>query len=435
MYSKLPPGHIRILTMPLSDKDAPIECKLETLELGSEPAFEALSYEWNPVAECGAPHDLQQEIQVDGKPFLVGKNLWVALQALKDPDLYKRIQKSSRERVEIITALTKSEDKELMKSFMDKALKRFDLWPVTRGDLLLSRALSVKERTESNKQAQDIAAHGIRVWVDAICINQNDIVERNQQVQIMGDIYRAASRVRVWLGHGTDSIVSSSDPGTVNVTEMESNRAFTLLDNFHDALMHNYHIGDEFGQRVNRLLHAEPSLIGGIAFVAEKSYWTRVWIVQEFVLARKVTLHYGDSFIDSDVFYLLTVALTNHFELDDTCDPYVKDIVHMIKRSQAQSTLILRAGYHNGSEMMRLATLLYQCQRSHCTVPHDRVYALLGLANDMTKDSIIVNYEIPISQLRRDVIEAYSGSWIASFADRQLEETFAGYTKQKEVRN
>ena len=41
------------------------------------------------------------------------------------------------------------------------------------------------------------------LWIDAICINQNNMAERNQQVKIMGLIYRCAVRVLVWLGSGT----------------------------------------------------------------------------------------------------------------------------------------------------------------------------------------------------------------------------------------
>jgi Heterokaryon incompatibility protein (HET) len=37
------------------------------------------------------------------------------------------------------------------------------------------------------------------IWIDAICINQEDIEERNQQVSIMPEIYRKAERVLVWL--------------------------------------------------------------------------------------------------------------------------------------------------------------------------------------------------------------------------------------------
>jgi len=38
------------------------------------------------------------------------------------------------------------------------------------------------------------------VWIDALCINQADDVEKSHQVAIMGDIYRSAEIVKIWLG-------------------------------------------------------------------------------------------------------------------------------------------------------------------------------------------------------------------------------------------
>ena len=38
------------------------------------------------------------------------------------------------------------------------------------------------------------------LWVDAACIDQNSIEERNHQVRLMGDVYRQARQVLVWLG-------------------------------------------------------------------------------------------------------------------------------------------------------------------------------------------------------------------------------------------
>ena len=44
------------------------------------------------------------------------------------------------------------------------------------------------------------------IWIDAICINQNDIEERNAQVKRMGLIYSLAQQVVIWLGpEGNDS--------------------------------------------------------------------------------------------------------------------------------------------------------------------------------------------------------------------------------------
>jgi len=44
-----------------------------------------------------------------------------------------------------------------------------------------------------------------RFWIDQICVNQENLQERNQQVQLMGSIYRQAERVMIWLGEGSES--------------------------------------------------------------------------------------------------------------------------------------------------------------------------------------------------------------------------------------
>ena len=44
------------------------------------------------------------------------------------------------------------------------------------------------------------------IWADGICINQSDLDERSFQVQIMGDIYRQARGVQIWLGKTEDMV-------------------------------------------------------------------------------------------------------------------------------------------------------------------------------------------------------------------------------------
>ena len=39
----------------------------------------------------------------------------------------------------------------------------------------------------------------LRIWIDAVCINQTDLEERAQQVSIMGTIYSRAKAVHIWL--------------------------------------------------------------------------------------------------------------------------------------------------------------------------------------------------------------------------------------------
>jgi hypothetical protein len=46
----------------------------------------------------------------------------------------------------------------------------------------------------------------VTLWVDAICINQEDLIERAQQVSLMAAIYRQAHEVIIWLGPGSEAI-------------------------------------------------------------------------------------------------------------------------------------------------------------------------------------------------------------------------------------
>ncbi|KAM7211194.1 Heterokaryon incompatibility protein (HET) domain containing protein [Rhypophila decipiens] len=49
------------------------------------------------------------------------------------------------------------------------------------------------------------------LWIDAICINQDNPLERAQQVNLMGEIYKGAGRVVVWLGSPRGFSPSSRD--------------------------------------------------------------------------------------------------------------------------------------------------------------------------------------------------------------------------------
>ncbi|KAF7564065.1 hypothetical protein G7046_g51 [Stylonectria norvegica] len=50
-------------------------------------------------------------------------------------------------------------------------------------------------------------------WIDALCINQDDIVERNFQMRTMSQIYFGASNVIVWLGRKYTSFSAAAHDG------------------------------------------------------------------------------------------------------------------------------------------------------------------------------------------------------------------------------
>lgn len=42
--------------------------------------------------------------------------------------------------------------------------------------------------------------HPRQLWIDAVCINQSSIPEKNHQIPLMGEIYKNAEGVLIWLG-------------------------------------------------------------------------------------------------------------------------------------------------------------------------------------------------------------------------------------------
>ena len=94
------------------------------------------------------------------------------------------------------------------------------------------------------------------LWIDALCINQDDIEERSQQVRLMGKIYRRAKVVLAYLGHGQHSI----------------ERVLKLFQNV---------------KNLHGMEQDDKQLLAGLA------YFKHQWIKQEVLLARGVTLLYG----------------------------------------------------------------------------------------------------------------------------------------------
>ncbi|KIN07112.1 hypothetical protein OIDMADRAFT_109868, partial [Oidiodendron maius Zn] len=91
------------------------------------------------------------------------------------------------------------------------------------------------------------------LWIDAICINQDDHKERGYQVLQMGHIYRNAERVVIWLGEGTketDLIMDSMKP---------LHQIFTKK---------------------------EAGCYEGMELLSSRPWFRRIWILQEIANAR-----------------------------------------------------------------------------------------------------------------------------------------------------
>ena len=130
--------------------------------------------------------------------------------------------------------------------------------PVTRN---LFDALSTLKRSRNLQR---------RIWVDAVCIDQENIYERNQQVSLMTEIYSRAHTVRIWLGF---------DIPEVELFFVKAGSG-AIFDYFLSS-----HNNDDDGS------------LDGFGHVISRPWWRRLWVVQEAVLARYAIVHCGHSTI------------------------------------------------------------------------------------------------------------------------------------------
>ncbi|KAF6810077.1 HET domain-containing protein, partial [Colletotrichum musicola] len=183
------------------------------------------------------------------------------------------------------------------------------------------------------------------LWVDSLCINQDNIAERNRQVQMMGRIYKSAASVVVWLGD-TDGIpvptVSSIDQATDPEDETETDK--------HD---------DETKHGKALKLWRENVLRDALS-KASPPWWTRSWIIQELVLASELSVAFGPAEVSWSTFY------------SDLLDTW-KSIPEL---SRIFSLRLNRDRWQYNGSLGETALLARECA---ATDPRDKIYSILSL--------------------------------------------------------
>jgi hypothetical protein len=255
------------------------------------------------------------------------------------------------------------------------------------GDQNVTEDIFIHDQPRAVTKNLELALRYIRLpkkkrilWVDALCINQSHVPEKNDQVAQMRDIYLTSKRVVVWLG--------------------EEGNAQAAID-FCKKLKQND--GSNFGisnDQFQRNLDACYNLF------VERPWWNRRWILQEVLHDRPVQVHVGKIEIGLD-------ELCQHFEVYDH-NKTIWEIQHPTKemmfrskkelggfspinvlfaadrkpveRISHQRSMIAKRDEPNTS----LQITLQNFRSQQCTDSKDSVYAFLGMA--ALKYSIPINY-------------------------------------------
>jgi hypothetical protein len=109
------------------------------------------------------------------------------------------------------------------------------------------------------------------LWIDAICIDQGNIKERNHQVALIGMIYNRASKVIVWLG----------SPDATSVLAFNSMNSTKWAETFNPS--------KDLATIIER-----NGKLNAIYTLLTRQYWKRLWIIQEFLMAGDFIIQCGD---------------------------------------------------------------------------------------------------------------------------------------------
>ena len=478
-YTPLPTANsIRLLQIHGEDDQGLIHCSLRTVELDSGPLYNCLSYTWgSPLSghEAAALRETEQDrdystqwpISCNGKTHFVNQNLYDVLKTLpKNPVQFERepstqttvLHRAAARGSEplVFSALICAADlnsldaqgktplhhaaehghltivEALLEEGSNPALTDMDgmtaLGYAERNQHhkvveLVSRHSNVAEGTQ--KRNMPVFAEATFFWVDALCLNQNDLAERSQQILLMSRIYREARTVIAWLGP-KDEFTRLGTRTIRTIARQYQKYGDSDIVPYRD-------VGREAYEKAG-IPYISPQEWVAVAMIYMRTWFTRAWVLQESILANDLLMFCGSTQIVFDDLAVTTEALWKRDLASGV--PSVAFLLRFvdqpIRRNKASiKRLEISRQYSSAIEynfyvMMRLKmrwiydragmdtyvplddrnaslsfpSLIYHAWGLDCKEPHDKVYSLLSLVKPgPVSFDVIPDYTKPVEEL------------------------------------
>ncbi|KAI4192055.1 MAG: hypothetical protein LQ346_004508 [Caloplaca aetnensis] len=230
-----------------------------------------------------------------------------------------------------------------------------------------------------------------RLWIDAICIDQENLVEKTHQVRMMRDIYRNASRVLVWLGESNKDIRKAM-AFLQRADEVEGSLPLhPVLAEILELPRQRQDEGTEGEVRNHYSNENIDPFAPGLEKIFKKPWWFRLWVVQEVFVARRPPLvGCGRAWVSWTVVHR---QMSNFAWEQKRVGESNADWLNILMFG-AMHYEFSRGRLDGGTGLFRLLTAT---SNRRTTQPHDKIYALLGLATDDAVENIDIDYEQPYS--------------------------------------
>lgn len=232
-----------------------------------------------------------------------------------------------------------------------------------------------------------------RMWIDAICINQDNRRERSRQVRMMKRIYSNAMRVIVWLG------MPLSNAG------WEAHQ----LNNLKDPSEVSRSVGWIDAARLD---------------ITSRSYWNRIWIVPEIVNATKISVLMGREYISWRSIWALLWSFPANSAAGKLSAVSAEETERRDNGLQQIQMLMRHRQQQRRHGQIRLEEALFRYQHCESTDFRDKVIALLGLSQPTRLHIEYVNDRMSREALFLETIEvchAESPGTIAGALSRMLQ--------------
>ncbi|KAH6712510.1 heterokaryon incompatibility protein-domain-containing protein [Leptodontidium sp. MPI-SDFR-AT-0119] len=233
-------------------------------------------------------------------------------------------------------------------------------------------------------------------WIDAICIDQRNEIERNAQVRRMDVIYESAREVVVWLGR-----YSEPEDALGKFEEQYGYEPFPQLtyDTFQKmSLALNRWVTFEANEDgmtfdLNRFIDDDAASLCYFSRICNRAWFHRLWVFQEVSLARKVVLVCGRCTMDMELISEVADSLSRSGMSSVAFDEMPEDpAIH-------ESAWRVQRMFSTTTKKTSLWKLLKETRELKCTDPRDKLIAIHGLMTEDDKEDICIDYTQSIAEM------------------------------------
>lgn len=263
----------------------------------------------------------------------------------------------------------------------------------------------------------------IRLWVDAVCINQGDIAEKNRQVQRMRDIFSAASETIIWLGP------SGGNTSVAAWNFLERHSSWALNDRRERDHTLPAKLEEDTLSFRGEFRDVEIDVLS-------RPWFTRLWVFQEAVLSRTLSVQCGHRRIAWEDFSKTVLGSERHHDRygfstwEDGKKAIVRDIsvarweyLHKNGLDHSSPSLGLAEAPTASVRMLNIFKLLHRGRYLEASDTRDKIFGFMGIAEgiDTNDPRFHVDYgldtRILYIQFARNMVETTDSLDILSYAN------------------